>query len=271
MSNLVDEHARHLRAAGCSERHIIIRGQLLRRLHDHLPMGLLFARTVDIEEFLAGLAIARSTLLGYLGHVRSFYRWADHLGYFDGDPTLTLRRPRGVKFRPKPATAEQIQAALSSPEPWHTIFALAYFEGFRAQEIAFCEREDFTQEWTSVRRAKGGDPATVPTHPYVWTLVRDRPPGRLFRTGRRGGPVNGMWISQGARRQLRRLGYKTSIHPLRHAFATDMLLAGADVRTVQECLRHASLVTTSAYLEVTSPRKRAAVELLTIPGAPASL
>lgn len=272
MSELIGEHAKHLRAAGRSELTVIKRSEILWRLHHHLEHGLAFASTAGIEAFLDELRRAgrsRATIYNYAMHFRGFFAWADRAGELDGDPTLTMTRPKPGPFRPKPCTAEQIRIAFGRvPEPWHTIFALAYYQGMRAAEIARCRRDDVTATVTYITSAKGGDPATVPTHPYVWQLVRGRPAGPLFRTRR--GPANPRWVSYGAIKVFRRIGLDgVHLHRLRHSFATDLLNAGADLRVVQECLRHASVATTQAYTEVTDARKRAAIAALPVVGTPA--
>ena len=264
MGYLIDEHADHLRAAGCSKITVDSRTRLLRCLHNYLPGGIAFAKTTQLEAYLSDLVRrgrGRSTIATYSMHIRGFYKWADLAGYLDGDPTLSMKRPKPGKFSPKPVTAHQLEIALSQAgEPWLTVFALAYFEGFRAKEIAECCREHVTEEVIYIPDGKGGDPAVLPTHPYIWSLVSARPEGPLFPG------ATPAAISQGAIRQFKRLGLVgVHVHRLRHTYATDMLAAGADIRTVQENLRHASLVSTQAYTEVTSERKRAAVVALPVP------
>lgn len=272
MSYLIDEYEEHLQPV-CSEDTVTRRIGLLKRLHDFLPAGLAYAKTYQLEGFLAQLrrkGCGRATMATYDAHIRGFFGWADKLGKLDGDPTLLMRRPKFPRFQPKPATHDQVQAALAAPEPFRTMFALAYYEGLRAFEVAACRREDITEEITFVPRGKGGRRAAIPTHPALWALVRDRPPGRLFPIGRNGGEVNGHWVSQMARRQFRRMGMPTmTIHRLRHSTATHLIHAGVDAVTVQQIMRHASLATTQVYVETNSARKRAAIVLL--PGAPASL
>lgn len=262
MGYLIDEHASHLRAAGCSPLTVDSRTKLLRRLHNYLDHGLGFASTAQIEAFLAACAdrgCGQSCIANYSMHFRGFFRWADRAGYLDGDPTLTMKRPKPARFAPKPVSRAQLEIALSqSTEPWHTVFALAYFEGLRAKEIANCRREHITEEVVYVPDGKGGEPGVIPTHPYVWALISPRPRGRLFPT------ATPKRISAGAVRQFKRLGLvDVHVHRLRHTYATDMLIAGADLRTVQECLRHSSVATTQAYTSVTSERKRSAVLALT--------
>jgi len=269
MAYLIDEHADHLRSAGCSQTTVDCRVRLLRCLHDYLPAGLAFAKTAQLETYLSDLVRRgrrRSTIANYSMHLRGFYVWADRVGYLDGNPTLTMKPPKPIRPTPKRITAAELEIALTrAAEPWRTAFALAYFEGLRAMEIASCEREHVTAEWLYVPNGKGGDPAMVPTHPYVWSLIAPRPSGRLFPT------ATPRSISAGAIRAFQRLGLMgVHIHRLRHTYAINLLEAGADLRTVQECLRHASVVSTQAYTHVTGDRKRAAVAALPAPPVPRS-
>lgn len=274
MSGLLDEYADNLRAAGRSEQTITNRIRLLHRLHNHLEAGLLYASTAGIEAFLADLrrqGRKRWTIRGYGQHFRSFFRWADHAGYLDGDPMLSMPRPDQPRWSPHPCTRAEVARALSAPEPWHTAFALAYYEGARCKEIAALDRTDVTETTVRFPDTKGGDPDVVPTHPYVWQLVHHRPPGPLV-AGSRGQPLSPNWISRGAKNTMRRLGLINGhIHRLRHSYATHLLEEGVDVRLVQVLLRHASLATTEAYTHVSDDRLRAAVRTLPVLGAPASL
>lgn len=269
---LLEEYEAHLQASNRSSGTIRSRLRILERLNEHLTLGLVFARTAEIEAFLSALhrkGRGRWTISSYYNHIRQFFGWADTAGKLDGDPTLLMRKPKPGRFAPKPLVREEVELAFTSPEPYLTMFALAYYEGLRAKEIAACSREDFTEEHTYIH-GKGGDPEVVITHPAVWELIRDRPPGRLFATGERGGHVDAHWVSQGARRQFTRLGLKgRHIHQLRHSYATEQLVAGVDIRTVQENLRHKSVNTTAAYTQVTAERRRAAVLSLPVVGTPA--
>jgi len=261
MGYLIDEHADHLRSAGCSQATVHSRIRLLRCLHDYLDDGLAFASTAQLEAFLSDLVRRgrkRNTIVNYWTHMKGFFHWGDLAGYLDGDPTLTMKRPKTPKFSPKPLAPAQLEIALTrAPNPWHAVFALAYYEGLRAGEIAQCRREDITEENVYVPHGKGGEAAAVPTHPYIWALLSAWAPGPLFPN------ATPQRISHGAIRQFRRLGLiGVHVHRLRHSFATDMLIAGADLRVVQDNMRHASVVSTAAYTQVTSQRKRAAVVAL---------
>jgi len=220
----------------------------------------------------AGVAgCSRWTIAGYSNHFRGFYAWADHAGYLDGDPTAAMDRIRPPQWLPRPCTRIEVGIALTAPAPWRTAFALAYYAGMRCKEIAAAKREHITAESTWIPDGKGGNPAVVPTHAFLWDLVRDRPAGPLVASVR-GEALTANWLSRGGSRVLRRLGLKrVTAHRLRHSFATHLLEEGADLRVVQELLRHASVATTQVYTQVTDARKRAAVAALPWLGAPASL
>jgi integrase/recombinase XerD len=73
-----------------------------------------------------------------------------------------------------------------------------------------------------------------------------------------GRPVRRESLSATISRAMHRAGVPASAHSLRHWYATELLEAGADVRTVQTLLRHASLNTTAIYLKVNADKQRAA-------------
>ncbi len=273
--DMVEDHLRYMEGKGKSPQQIEIRACVLRQLNRWLPYGLAFAATEQIEAWYAHLrrqGKARATLTIYPYHVNCFYAWATANGYLDGDPAVAIKRPRCPRGLPRPVTEELVARALELPEPARTAVILAGFGGLRASEVARCWREHITQEMILIPVAKGGDPATVPTHPYVWQELHDRPGGPLI-VNRRGGEVSGHWVTDHIREALIRAGLRfdergqrVTLHRWRHRFGTLIQTEQGDLRLTQECMRHASIASTIIYTLVTPGRRTAAVASLPVPG-----
>lgn len=269
MSDLIDAHVRFLRNKNASPETIRKRVWLLHKLHDWLPFGILYASTDELEGFVEAQKHwgdwARST---YTMHIRGFYRWAV-IDWLETDPTIRMAIPRSPDRIPHPVTEAQFAHALASaPEPWHTAIALAGNQGLRCAECAGVWREHVTEERTWIARAKGGSPAWIDTHPYVWELVKDRPPGPLMLTpGRR--PMHGKWLTTNERKFFDSIGlYRVTLHWFRHRFATMLREQGADLFLVAESMRHKSVQSAQGYTLVSGGQRRLAIRSLPTPTRP---
>lgn len=264
MSYLIPAYVDYLRAGGYSERTITERREVLQRLHHHLPFGLAYAATEQLAAWQAEPSWAAWTRITYNKHVRAFYKWATETGELDGDPAASLPRPKVPRLVPKPVSDAEMARALESPEPWYTVVALAGYAGLRADEIGRARREDVTEELVTVPIGKGGEPGVVPTNPFLWGVVRDRPPGPLVHDGW-GRPVTGRWLSINARAHFDGMDLPgVHLHRLRHWFGTKIQEAFHDLRITQECLRHSSVTSTQGYTLVTGKQRAAAVETLPV-------
>lgn len=267
--DLVALHVAHLRAGGKSPRTIQSRRSVLVQLNNRLPFGLAFAATEQVEAWLAGLretGRSRWTLSIYHYHVTRFYQWATEAGYLDGNPTATIARPRKPQSIPKPVSEDELGRALGLPEPFRTAVVLAGWAGLRASEIAACAREHIDPVRVLVVCGKGGDPGTVPTHPFVWRHVQGRGGGPLI-TDRWRRPVDGHWLTVNIRRAFDDLGLPdVHLHRMRHWYGTMIQTTLGDLRVTQECLRHRHVTSTQGYTQVTQERRAAAVAALPVPG-----
>lgn len=265
----IDAHVAHLRASGYSPRTVSAREDILRRLHSHLPDGLLHAATDEIDQWLATPGWSAWTRCTYAAHIRAFYAWATRRNLLDGDPAAEMARPRTPRCTPKPVTDEELARALQSPDPWYTIILVAAAAGLRASEIAQLRREDVTEDAVNVRRGKGGDPGMVPCHPALWAHIEAKPTGPLIL--HQGRPVSGRWISAHARHHFDAIGLpQIHLHRLRHTFATMLYEQGADPLVIQQLMRHRSVTSTQVYTAVRSGKRRLAINTLPIPTRPLS-
>lgn len=262
MSDLIELHARHLRASGKAQDTIDARVEVIARLHADLPFGVAYASGEEIEEWLGHDDWSQWTRCTYAMHIRGFYGWADGR-YLAGDPTSGMAKPKTPDSVPRPVTDDELAHALEvSENPFRRAIILAAYAGLRAQECCRLDREDVTAELVRIRKAKGGSPATVDTHSVLWSEVRDAPPGPLL-IGPNGGRLNRVRLSGQLGRYLAARGLPgVTLHRFRHWYGTALLKGGADLRTVQEAMRHKSVSSTQGYTLVESGQRRLAIQSL---------
>lgn len=215
--------------------------------------------------------------------VQGFFRWLVKRGVVLVDPTAALaitfkhhQLPRHVLSE---AQVVRLLDAHDLAKPIglrdRAILALLYSTGLRRSEVSALDIADvdITGGTVFVRRGKGGKPRLVPlgesaARDVVAYVTKGRPelaeghraprtpalfvgvggPGRIHQ-GKRLEPEG---VSQMVSRacEKAKLGRLVRTHALRHAFATHMLRAGADIRHVQRLLGHSSIVTTETYTHV---------------------
>jgi integrase/recombinase XerC len=177
------------------------------------------------------------------------------------------KRPRSVPrpVSPDEAVALAEDAADDASEPWiaardFAILTLLYGAGLRVAEalgltgaalplgeaLSVTGKRSKTRIVPLLAQVRSAIETYVELCPYP--MSRDAP---LFR-GARGGPLNGEMVRRAVRKARVRLGLseRTTPHALRHSFATHLLGRGADLRSLQELLGHASLSSTQIYTAV---------------------
>ncbi len=243
------------------------------------PAALATVTQSDMRAFMAherGRGLGARSLARRLSSVKGFTRWlSDREGT---EPTAVLAA-RGPKYRrklPRPLSPEAArdviaQVDMQAREDWvaardTAVVTLLYGCGLRISEALSLTAADFPLSEVLRIRGKGGKERMVPVIPAARAAVATyvqlcphaligEPAGALFR-GARGGPLNPRLIA-GAMEQARHaLGLPATAtpHAMRHSFATHLLAAGGDLRTIQELLGHASLSTTQAYTAVDAAR-----------------
>ncbi len=238
----------------------------------------------DLREWLGALAAggaARSSLARRTSSVRSFAAWATRTGRLRSDPALRLRSPSPGRTLPVVLRADQAErlmdlAAVRADDdgPAHlrdrAAAELLYATGIRVSELVGLDTGDVDRSRRTVRvLGKGSKERVVPYGTPAdralgaW-LERGRPrlatPGSppALLLGARGGRWDQRQVRDVVHTLLRGLGegLDAAPHALRHTAATHLLDGGADLRSVQEMLGHASLATTQVYTHVSVDRLR---------------
>lgn len=221
----------------------------------------------------AGGCGARS-LARRLSAVKGFLGWLGEREGLDLSAPLSVRAPKFTRKLPRPVSAEAARelldrVSLQHPEPWVAardlaVVTLLYGCGLRISEALGLKGEDAPLPEVLRITGKGGRERLVPVLPVARRAVEDyrreapfelQDGAPLFR-GVRGKALGARAIArvtQAARMQLG-LPATATPHALRHSFATHLLEAGGDLRTIQELLGHASLSTTQAYTGVDTAR-----------------
>jgi integrase/recombinase XerD len=216
---------------------------------------------------LAAASIGRK-----LAAVRGLHRFLVAEGLAETDPTALVDGPRRRPSLPKALTIPEMLALVDAPDPAtplgrrdRALLEFAYATGARVAEIVGLDQDDVDlEEATALVTGKGDKQRLVPLGRHAVDALRDWYADRLTlrRSGRDSGAVflnarGGRLTRQGVfaivRKQARRAGLdpsRVSPHVLRHSTATHMVEGGADLRTVQELLGHATINTTQLYTRV---------------------
>ncbi|GGG80612.1 tyrosine recombinase XerC [Salipiger pallidus] len=244
--------------------------------HHAEPQGLSpLARvtTPDMRAFMAHLrggGAAPRSMARKLSAVKSFYRWLAEREGFEPTAVLLARAPKFQKKLPRPLAEDAARAmidtvSLQARDGWigardAAVVTLLYGCGLRISEALGLTGRDWPMGESLRIVGKGDKERIVPVLPVArqavgayldlcpWPAEPDSP---LFR-GKRGGALNPRLIQKVTEQARMQLGLPATAtpHAMRHSFATHLLSAGGDLRSIQELLGHASLSTTQAYTSV---------------------
>ncbi len=206
-----------------------------------------------------------------LSAIRGFHRFLDRRLNTPNEALALVRGPRVRPGAPRPVSEDQArgligEAAGDAEIPaWaalrdQAVLTLLYGCGLRISEALALKRADAPLPPSLRILGKGGKTRLAPvlaavreaTDLYVAALpFASGPDAPLFRAAR-GGPLRPRHVQATVQRLRGRLGLseRATPHALRHSFATHLLGAGADLRSIQELLGHASLSTTQRYTAV---------------------
>jgi integrase/recombinase XerC/integrase/recombinase XerD len=236
----------------------------------------------DVRRYGAGLSSGGAqpaTVARKLAAIRGLFDYLVRTERIGQNPADLVSSPKREEKLPRVLSGEQVRTLLERI-PARTplelrdraMFELAYSCGLRCEEIVNLDIGSFDFETEQLRvLGKGskerllpvGEPAQRALRRYLergrHVLATEPREGALFlsKSGRRlsGSDVTrrlGLWVREAA------LAAGVSPHSLRHSFATHLLEGGADLRTIQELLGHASISTTQVYTRVDAARLREA-------------
>lgn len=230
----------------------------------------------------ASAGASRSTLARRAAAARTFTAWAVRTGLLHTDPGVRLSGPRPHRrlpsvLRPDQATALMRAAAVGAEQGDpvalrdHALVEVLYATGVRVSELCGLDLDDIDRDRRLIRvLGKGGKERSVPFGEpagaaiTVWmehgrpALARVASPKAVF-LGARGGRLDPRSARRVVHDAVSAVPGATDIapHGLRHSAATHLLEGGADLRSVQELLGHATLATTQLYTHVTTERLKA--------------
>lgn len=278
MPDLLDEWEAHLAIARRRSSHTVrayvtTAGRLVERLdlRDWASVAALSTRDLRGQlasrraEGISNVSAARelSALKGFVAFAR------DKVGA-DPGAAPRIRGPRIKKGLPRPVTPDEATHMVETvsdmaAEDWTgardaAVLLLMYGAGLRIAEALSLKASDLPLGETLVVTGKGNKQRVVPLIPIVreavakyaaacpFDLAED---DALFR-GVKGGPLSQGMVQKAMARARKALGLPSTAtpHALRHSFATHLLGSGADLRSLQELLGHASLGSTQIYTKV---------------------
>jgi integrase/recombinase XerD len=254
-------------------------GRDITRFLDHLDGR--SAASVD-SDLIEGLLRAEkrrglevTSIARALVAVRMFYKYLASEGMVSDAATARLEGPKVWKRLPDFLTVKEVTALLTAPkgkDPLATrdraMLELFYAAGARVSEVAKVRVTDVKRDLALVllygkgskeRVVPLGRPALAAVSAYLESarpkLAAVKSDDTLF-LGRRGEPLSRIHIWRLVKKYSGLAGIRKNVHPhtLRHSFATHLLEGGADLRTVQEMLGHASISTTQIYTHVDRER-----------------
>ena len=228
-----------------------------------------------VDEFVAALSdhgLADSTIGRKIASVRGLHRFLVAEGMAREDPTALLEAPRRPDPFPKALSVHEAIALVEAPGSADArarrdsaILEFLYATGARVSEAVGMDVTDIELEERFARvTGKGSKQRLVPLGsqairaieawlPDRLSLVRHRGAGDPLFVSLRGRRLSRQTMFEVVKRSARLAGveeHRVSPHVLRHSAATHMIEAGADLRTVQEILGHATISTTQVYTRV---------------------
>jgi integrase/recombinase XerC len=243
--------------------------------------------TLDLRGYVAALhdaAYERTTIARRMASLRSFFKFGMREEWVTMNPAKPLRNPRVTRSLPFFLSTAELGTLLQTPPISdemgfrdRAILEVMYSSGVRVSELVGMNIGDYDEEQGLIRvLGKGKKERLAPIGSFAAAALTEWFPPRRelmalpYSRNKKDGPNVPLFLNKFAGRfdvrSIRRmidkhikaagLDSRTSPHTLRHSFATHLLDCGADIRSIQELLGHASIVTTQIYTHVSTATLR---------------
>ncbi|HDP69935.1 MAG TPA: site-specific tyrosine recombinase XerD [Actinobacteria bacterium] len=225
--------------------------------------------------YLQTIGYTRASIARKLTAVRSFFGFLQREDLMDSNPAPLISFPKLEKRLPKAVRIGMIDALLNSPDTSsangqrdRALLEILYGTGIRVGELVQLNLEDINFAQQEVRVfGKGNKERVVPINQEALgsvknyllrrkkSYLKDKDGSALFLNNQGGRLTDGS-VRRIIKKYVRQAGIETGItpHVLRHTFATHLLEAGADLRSIQELLGHVDLSSTQIYTQLSRAR-----------------
>ena len=231
----------------------------------------------EVRAWLAheiNLGISATTLNRYLSSIKDFFNWLNEKKYVYNNSITMIRMPKKEHKLPRPIEENYILEVISlisknNVLPWIaarniSVITLLYGCGLRISEALSIKMNDYPFKDTLKVVGKGGKERVIPIIPFVRNCINEyiylcpyhKNKNEFLYLGKRGKKLNARIIQKEIENCRKQLGLPETAtpHALRHSFATHLLSAGGDLRTIQDLLGHSSLSSTQIYTKVDPKR-----------------
>ena len=253
-------------------------------------MGITEFKKLELDHLRSWLAnlqtrgAARSSIIRKVASIKAFTYWAAKNGWIERDIGLELQSPKPERRLPKTLEQTDVKVAFASLESAVSdsndamsirdlaIVELLYASGIRVSELSGLDLNDVNFERNTVKVMGKGSreriaPFGIPARRALEAWIRNRAgfavedESALF-LGKRGKRIDPRTVRDVVYRATESIDptLRLGPHALRHSAATHLIEGGADIRTVQEILGHASLSTTQIYTHVSKERLKTVYE-----------
>ena len=228
----------------------------------------------DFRRFISRRAakyVEKSSLGREISAVKNFFKWLSRSNIIKNQAITVITSPRRPKVLPKALDVDDSFSVLDeapnlAKNEWQglrdrAILTVLYGCGLRISEAISLNIGDINEKSETLRvKGKGNKERIVPLLPIIWQNIAEylqkcpykQNIGAPLFLGSRGERITARVVQRQVEKIRLYLGLPDTFtpHALRHSFATQLLADGADLRSIQELLGHASLMTTQRYTDV---------------------